>query len=481
MRKEHDFLGELEIPDNAYYGVQTLRAMENFKITGYTADPMFIKALGLVKKAAALANMRVGNLRKEKGIALVQACDDVISGSLDDQFPTDPIQGGAGTSFNMNANEVICNRALEIIGRPRGDYAYINPNNHANMSQSTNDVIPTAIRVCALMRAEELITALNKLASSFEHKGEEFKDILKIGRTHLQDAVPITLGLEFDAFAASLRRRVVRIRRSCELLHTINMGATAVGTGLNANPDYIKEVCDQLALVTGENFNTAENLVDATSNTDIFTDLSASLRVTALSLIKISNDLRLMSSGPRAGFCEITLPPRQPGSSIMPGKVNPVIPEVVDQVCYQVIGNDLVVTLGVENGQFQLNVMEPVMAFNIFNSFRFMTNAVNTLRTHCVDGIQANAEQCQEWLDKSVGIVTALLPHVGYETCCAMAKEALATNRNIKELLIERKVLSKHDLDIILAPEQMTKPGVAGRELLKKVTRGDSALASGGK
>lgn len=481
MRKEHDFLGELEIPDEAYYGVQTMRAMENFRITGYTADPMFIKALGLVKKAAALANMRVGNLRKEKGIALVQACDDVISGKMDDQFPTDPIQGGAGTSFNMNVNEVICNRALEILGRPRGDYAYINPNNHANMSQSTNDVIPTAIRVCALMRAEELITALSKLASSFEHKGEEFKDVLKIGRTHLQDAVPITLGLEFKAFASSMRRRIVRIRRSCELLHTINMGATAVGTGLNANPEYIREVCEQLALVTGENFNTADNLVDATSNTDIFTDLSASLRVTALSLIKISNDLRLMASGPRAGLGEITLPPRQPGSSIMPGKVNPVIPEVVDQTCYQVIGNDLVVTMGVENGQFQLNVMEPVMAYNIFNSFRFMTNAVNTLRTHCVDGIKANKDQCQEWLDKSVGIVTALLPHIGYETCCAMAKEALATNRNIKELLIERQVLSEHDLNIILAPEQMTKPGVAGKELLKKITSGDTAIARGEK
>ena len=479
MRKEHDFLGELEIPDNAYYGVQTMRAMENFQITGYTADPLFIKALGMVKKAAALANMKIGLLDKTIGIAMVQACDDIISGKLNDQFPTDPIQGGAGTSFNMNTNEVICNRALEILGHPRGDYDYINPNNHANMSQSTNDVIPTSIRVCALMRAEQLVVALSKLASSFEHKGEEFEDVLKIGRTHLQDAVPITLGLEFKAFASSMRRRITRIRRSCELLHTMNMGATAVGTGLNADPEYIKEVCEQLALVTGENFNTADNLVDATSNTDIFTDLSSSLRVTALSLIKISNDLRLMASGPRAGFCEITLPPRQPGSSIMPGKVNPVIPEVVDQTCYQVIANDLAVTFGVENGQFQLNVMEPVMAYNIFNSFRFLTNAIDTLRTHCVDGIKANREQCQEWLDKSVGIVTALLPHIGYETCSNMAKEALATNRNIKELLLERKVLSKENLDVILSPKEMCKPGIAGKELLKKIHQANKDLAEG--
>lgn len=469
MRKEHDFLGELEIPDNAYYGVQTMRAMENFQITGYTADPLFIKALGMVKKAAALANMKIGLLDEKIGNAMVQACDDIISGKLNDQFPTDPIQGGAGTSFNMNTNEVICNRALEILGHPRGDYNYISPNNHANMSQSTNDVIPTSIRVCALMRAEQLIIALENLAESFDKKGEEFKDVLKIGRTHLQDAVPITLGLEFKAFASSMRRRSSCIRRSCELLHTMNMGATAVGTGLNADPEYIKEVCEQLTLVTGESFTTADNLVDATSNTDIFTDLSSSLKTSALSLIKISNDLRLMASGPRAGFCEITLPPRQPGSSIMPGKVNPVIPEVVDQTCYQVIANDLAVAFGVENGQFQLNVMEPVMAYNIFNSLRFLTNAVNTLRTRCVDGIKANRAQCAEWLDKSVGIVTALLPHIGYETCSVLAKEALATNRNIKDLLIERKVLSKEDLDVILAPVEMTRPGIAGKELLKKI------------
>lgn len=469
MRIEQDFLGEIQIPDEAYYGVQTMRAMENFKITGYTADPMFIKALGIVKKAAALANMNVGLLDAHIGNAIVQAADEVIEGKLDEHFPIDPIQGGAGTSFNMNVNEVLCNRALEILGRPRGDYEYISPNNHANMSQSTNDVIPTAIRICALMRGELLVGELGRLARSFETKADEFKSILKIGRTHLQDAVPMTLGSEFMAFATSVRRAKRRIVGHLTHLHTMNMGATAVGTGLNADPEYIKEVEKQLSTITGHFFTTAENLVDATSNTDIFTDVSGSLKVTALALIKIANDLRLMASGPRAGFGEITLPPRQPGSSIMPGKVNPVIPEVVNQTCYQVIANDLAVTFGVENGQFQLNVMEPVMAYNLFNSFRFLTNAVHAFRTLCVDGIQANEQTCRDWLDKSVGIVTALLPHIGYTTCSALAKEALATNRPIKQLIIEKGVLSEKELDIILAPEQMTRPGIAGKELLKKV------------
>lgn len=469
MRTEHDFLGEISIPDQAYYGVQTMRAMENFQITGYTADPLFIKALGMVKKAAAIANMNTGLLEKAIGQAMVEACDEIIAGKLNDQFPLDPIQGGAGTSFNMNTNEVICNRALEILGLPRGEYNYISPNNHANMAQSTNDVIPTAIRLCAIMHGEVLKDALEELADAFCAKSEEFKHVLKIGRTHLQDAIPITLGAEFLAFACSVRRARNRINAVIRAMHVVNMGATAVGTGLNADPAYIKEVAIQLTAVSGHTIITAENLVDATSNTDIFTDMSGCQKVTALALIKIANDLRLMASGPRAGLAEITLPPRQPGSSIMPGKVNPVIPEVVNQTCYQVIANDLAVTLGVENGQFQLNVMEPVMAFNMFNSFRFLTNAVRTFTKYCVVGIKANEENCEHWLDRSVGIVTALLPHIGYELCSSLAKEALATNRPIKELILEKKVLSKEDLDIILAPEQMTHPGIAGKELLKKL------------
>ena len=387
---------------------------------------------------------------------MVQACDDIISGKLNDQFPTDPIQGGAGTSFNMNTNEVICNRALEILGRPRGDYNYISPNNHANMSQSTNDVIPTSIRVCALMRAEQLIIALENLADSFDKKGEEFKDVLKIGRTHLQDAVPITLGLEFKAFASSMRRRSNYIRCSCELLHTMNMGATAVGTGLNADPEYIKEVCEQLTLVTGESFTTADNLVDATSNTDIFTDLSSSLKTSALSLIKISNDLRLMASGPRAGFCEITLPPRQPGSSIMPGKVNPVIPEVMNQIDYKVIGNDLCVAMSGEAAQMELNAMEPVMAQCCFESADLLMNGFDTLRTLCIDGITANEEVC--YVHDSIGVVTALNPVIGYKNSTKIAKEALETGKGVYELVLEHNILSKEDLDTILKPENMIKP-----------------------
>lgn len=459
MRKEHDFLGELEIPDNAYYGVQTMRAMENFQITGYTADPLFIKALGMVKKAAALANMKIGLLDEKIGNAMVQACDDIISGKLNDQFPTDPIQGGAGTSFNMNTNEVICNRALEILGRPRGDYNYISPNNHANMSQSTNDVIPTSIRVCALMRAEQLIIALENLADSFDKKGEEFKDVLKIGRTHLQDAVPITLGLEFKAFASSMRRRSNYIRRSCELLHTMNMGATAVGTGLNADPEYIKEVCEQLTLVTGESFTTADNLVDATSNTDIFTDLSSSLKTSALSLIKISNDLRLMASGPRAGFCEITLPPRQPGSSIMPGKVNPVIPEVTNQASFLAIGLDTTVMLAASAGQLELNVMEPVITFALFMQMRVLTNACNALRTKCIDGITANAERTAQMVMNSCGIVTLLKPHLGYKVCSEMAHECYHTGKALHQVVVEeRKLLTQEEWDATFNLQNLIAP-----------------------
>jgi len=337
------------------------------------------------------------------------------------------------------------------------------------MAQSTNDVVPTSIRICALMRTQLFTEALTALAKSFDAKGDEFKNVLKMGRTHLQDAVPITLGGEFKAFACSMRRSVHRMENNTYGLHIMNMGATAVGTGLNADPEYIKVVADELSTVTGFKMTTAENLIDATSNTDIFTDISGALRITALALIKICNDLRLMASGPRAGFSEIFLPPRQPGSSIMPGKVNPVIPEVVDQVCYQVIGNDLAVTLGVENGQFQLNVMEPVMAHNIFASFRYITNAVTTLKNLCIDGIKANEKMCTFWFDRSVGIITALLPHIGYEKCSALAKEALANDRQIKDLLLEKNIMSKEDLDIILAPEQMSHPGIAGKELLTKL------------
>ena len=467
MRKEHDFLGELEVPDEAYYGVQTLRALENFHVTGYTMDDDFIVAMAMVKKAAALANMETGRLDKKIGDALVAAADEVIAGKFHDQFPIDPIQGGAGTSVNMNTNEVLCNRALEILGEAKGRYDIVSPNNHANMAQSTNDSFPTGIKVCVSRKSKPLVKALTRLVDELEKKAVEYKDILKMGRTHLQDAVPITLGQEMASYASSIRRGIRRIEAAVESIHVINMGATAVGTGLNAEPEYIKAVERCLSEVTGEKFTTADNLVDATNNTDGFADVSSALKVTALVLIKMANDFRLMASGPRCGLNELKLPPRQPGSSIMPGKVNPVMAEVVNQTCYQVIGNDVAISLGVENGQFELNVMEPVIAFNLFNSMRFLTNVVNCFVDNCMVNLQANKEQCAAWLDRSVGIVTALLPHIGYEQSAMLAKEAYTTNKPIRDIILEKGLLTKEAMDHILSPAEMTQPGIAGKDLLK--------------
>jgi aspartate ammonia-lyase len=471
MRKEHDFLGELEVPDDVYYGVQTLRAMENFTITEERLDKDFIVSMAAVKKAAAIANMKTGRMPEKIGNALVQAADEIIAGKLHDQFPVDPIQGGAGTSVNMNTNEVLCNRALEIIGEAKGRYDIISPNNHANMAQSTNDAFPTGIKVCAIRKSKPLLKALQRLVDELDKKAVEYKDILKMGRTHLQDAVPITLGQEMASKATAIRRGMKRIEFALKAVHVVNMGATAVGTGLNAEPEYIKMVVDELSNVTGEKFITASNLIDATNNTDAFADVSAGLKVTALVLIKMANDFRLMASGPRCGLNELKLPPRQPGSSIMPGKVNPVMAEVLDQTCYQIIGNDVTISLGVENGQFELNVMEPVIAFNLFNSMRYMTNAVNNFVDHLMINLQANREQCEYWLDRSVGIITALLPHIGYENCSMLAKEAYATGRPIREIILEKGLLEKADMEHILSPEEMTQPGIAGKDLLEKTTK----------
>ncbi len=461
MRKEHDFLGEMEVPDNVYYGVQTLRAKENFHITGQTIDPDFIQSFAKVKKAAALANMSTGRLDKKIGNALVQAADEIIAGKLLDQFPVDPIQGGAGTSVNMNTNEVLVNRALEIIGEKKGSYDIISPNNHANMAQSTNDSFPTSIKVCISHKSKKLIAALEYLSSELDKKAEDYKGVLKMGRTHLQDAVPITLGQEMGSYASAVRRGIKRINLAVASIHVINMGATAVGTGLNAEPEYIKAVAKTLSEVTGETFTTADNLIDTTNNTDGFADVSAALRVTALVLIKMANDFRLMASGPRCGLNELKLPPRQPGSSIMPGKVNPVIAEVLDQACYQVIANDLAVSLGVENGQFELNVMEPVISFNLFNSMNYLTNAVNTFVDKLLIDLQPNTQQCHNWLDRSVGIVTALLPHIGYENSAMLAKEAYTTGKPIREIVLQKHLLPEEKLEHILSPEQMTHPGIA--------------------
>ena len=463
MRKEHDFLGELDVPDEVYYGVQTLRAMENFQITGQKLDTDFIQCMARVKKATVLANLSTGRMPEDIGKALITAADEIIAGQMLDQFPVDPIQGGAGTSVNMNMNEVLCNRALELTGQSKGRYDIISPNNHGNMAQSTNDVFPTSIKVCISHKGKALLQALDSLASELEAKAIEYKDILKMGRTHLQDAVPITLGQEMGSYASSVRRGMKRIQHAIDEIHTMNMGGTAVGTGLNAEPAYIKAVAEKLSEVTGETWHTADNMIDATNNTDGFADVSAALKNTALVLIKMANDFRLMASGPRCGFYELKLPMRQPGSSIMPGKVNPVIAEVLNQSCYQVIGNDLAVSMAVENGQFELNVMEPVMAFNIFNSMKYMTNAVNGFVERLLQKLEPNKEQCQHWVDHSVGIVTALLPHIGYENSAMLAKEAYNSGRPIREVILEKGLLTEERLTEIMSPMSMTTPGITGK------------------
>lgn len=463
MRKEHDFLGELSVPDEVYYGVQTIRAVENFKITGQRVDTDFIIAMAQVKKAAILANMSTGRLEKSIGEPLQQAAEEIIGGRFLDQFPVDPIQGGAGTSFNMNMNEVLCNRALEITGQAKGRYDIISPNNHGNMAQSTNDTFPTAIKVCLRQKGKKLLAALDYLATELENKSEEYKDILKMARTHLQDAVPITLGQEMGSYASSVRRGMRRISHALDEIRYINMGGTAVGTGLNAEPAYLAVIADKLSEVTGEQWEEAANLIDATNNTDGFADVSAAMKNTALVLIKMANDFRLMASGPRDGFYELKLPMRQPGSSIMPGKVNPVIAEVLNQTCYQVVGNDLAVSLAVENGQFELNVMEPVMAFNMFNSMKFLTNAVNGFVDKLLKDLEPNRQQCQHWLDRSVGVVTALLPHIGYEQSAQLAKEAYSSGRPIREIILERGIMSEERLNEVMSPMAMTSPGIVGQ------------------
>ncbi|HWR39673.1 MAG TPA: aspartate ammonia-lyase [Patescibacteria group bacterium] len=466
MRIEHDFLGELEIPAEAYYGVQTQRAMQNFQITGHKLDKEFIVALAIVKKAAAKANMKTGRMPTLIGSAVVQAAAEIIDGKWHDQFVVDCIQGGAGTSMNMNANEVIANRAIELLGGKKGDYSLVSPNNHVNMAQSTNDVIPTAIRIASIKKANRLFHEINSLVEVIVAKAEQYGRVLKMGRTHLQDAVPITLGQELAAYAAGIKRSARRVERARQSLYAINMGATAVGTGLNAEPEYIEEVVHQICWLTDEAFVSANNLVDATQNTDDLAEFSSALKICALSLSKICNDLRLMASGPRCGFNEVILPAMQPGSSIMPAKINPVIAEMVNQVAFQVIGNDHVISLAVEAGQFELNVMEPVMAYNLFNSLNILTNAIHTLNHRCFAGIEANACHCQQLVDGSLGVVTALLPHIGYEEASNVAKEALETSRTIKEIVVERGLIPAERLEVILSPTEMTRPGIAGKQYL---------------
>lgn len=467
-RIEKDFLGEKEVDQDAYYGIQTLRAVENFPITGYRIDPELIKGIAIVKKAAAIANLETGRLPVHLQEAMVQAADEIIDGLWHDAFIVDPIQGGAGTSVNMNANEVIANRALEILGKEKGDYAYLSPNSHVNMAQSTNDAFPTANHIAILALSEKLLATMAHMYDAFKAKAQEFDHVIKMGRTHLQDAVPIRLGQEFEAYSRVIKRDMERISESRKHLYEVNMGATAVGTGLNADPSYILTVVEELAKISGFPIEPAENLVDATQNTDAYTDVSASLKICMMNMSKIANDFRLMSSGPRTGMNELILPARQPGSSIMPGKVNPVMPELINQIAFQVMGNDSTISHASEAGQFELNVMEPVLVFNLIQSINVMNNGFRVFTNFCVEGIQANKEQMEQYVAKSAGTITAVSPHIGYELASKIAWEAIMEGKSVRALCSEYDVLSEEELNEIFNPFEMTMPGIAGGDLVKQ-------------
>ena len=459
-RMEHDLLGDRDVPQEYLYGVQTLRALENFNISGVTLThfPNLINALAMVKMAAARANQELGLLSPPVAEAIDQACREILNGKHHQHFVVDLIQGGAGTSTNMNANEVIANRALELLGQERGEYRFCHPNNHVNLSQSTNDAYPTALKVALINSNDALVNVLRQLVQAFRTKAEEFADVLKMGRTQLQDAVPMTLGQEFESFAATLEEEIDRLSENAQLFLEVNLGGTAIGTGINAAADYPEKAINHLREISGFDVRLAVNLVEATQDTGAFVMYSSAVKRLAVKLSKVASDLRLLSSGPRAGLNEINLPPAQPGSSIMPGKVNPVIPEVVNQIAYKVIGNDLTVTLAAEAGQLQLNVMEPVIAQSIFESMEMLKNGMTTLKHRCVDNITPNREHCRRLVEGSIGLVTALVPTLGYEVCSSLAKEALENDRSVYELVLERNLLSREELDQLLAPESMIRP-----------------------
>ncbi len=459
-RVEHDLLGDRNVPAEYYYGVQTLRALENFNITGVTLNfyPLLIDALAMVKEAAAEANFELGLLDETIKNAIVECCREIRNGKYHNHFVVDMIQGGAGTSTNMNANEVIANRALEILGHEKGEYDYCHPNNHVNLSQSTNDAYPTAIKIALYMSNQKLVEVLKELIVSFRKKAQEFAGVIKMGRTQLQDAVPMTLGQGFEAYAVTLNEEIERLNQNAKLFLEVNMGATAIGTGINSDPDYPEKVMKHLKNISKIDAVLAENLLEATQDTGAFVMYSSAVKRLAVKLSKICNDLRLLSSGPRTGINEINLPPMQPGSSIMPGKVNPVIPEVVNQIAFKVIGNDLTVTLAAEGGQLELNVFEPVIVQSLFESIEMLKNGMITLKLRCIDGITANTERCQEMVHNSIGLVTALNPYIGYEKSTLLAKEALEGNRSVYELVLEKGWLTQSEIDNILAPENMIKP-----------------------
>lgn len=465
-RMEHDSIGTKEVPADAYYGVQTLRAYENFYITGLKMHPELINSVAQIKKAAAITNFQVGELDKRRADAIVKACDEIIGGKLHNQFIVDPIQGGAGTSLNMNANEVIANRAIEILGGEKGNYSIVNPNDHVNFGQSTNDVFPSCGKMATLKLIAGAQEQLLRLEKALVQKSIEFDHVIKMGRTQLQDAVPIRLGQEFCAYSNAIKRDIKRFDNAKDEIKCLNLGGTAIGTGLNADVQYLQRVVKNISTLTGLDLVQSYDLIDATQNLDSYASVSGIVKTCAVNLSKLSNDLRLMSSGPRTGFGEINLPARQNGSSIMPGKINPVIPEVVNQVAFNIIGNDITITMAAEAGQLELNAFEPIIFYNLFQSIETLSSAVKTLVDNCIIGITANEERCREMVDNSIGIITAICPYVGYETAADIAKEALNTNQPVKKLILEKGILDEEQLNTILNPYTMTEPGILGKETM---------------
>ena len=473
-RTEHDSIGDRKVPADAYYGVQTLRAVENFRITGLSLHPEIINSLVHIKKAAALTNCEIGLLDKRTADAIVAACDEILAGKFRTQFVVDPIQGGAGTSLNMNANEVIANRAIELLGGQKGEYSLVHPNDHVNLSQSTNDVIPTAGKMAVIRLLMKLRLQLHCLQLALSKKADEFDHVIKMGRTQMQDAVPIRLGQEFRAYADAVTRNIERIEKAADEMCVLNMGGTAIGTGVNADKAYLQRIVPVLNEVSGMKFVQAADLIDATQNLDPFVAVSGAVKTCAVSLSKIANDLRLMSSGPKAGFGEINLPAMQNGSSIMPGKVNPVIPEVVNQVSFNVIGNDMTITLAAEAGQLELNAFEPIIFYNLFQSIDTLGFATETFTDNCITGITANEERCRELVENSVGIVTTLAPVIGYQRAADIAKKALKQGRPVREIILEEKILTPEEVSCILDPVSMTEPGIHGMEEIRERKDGKS-------
>ena len=468
-RVEKDSIGVKDIPEEVYYGVQTLRAAENFHITGLNMHPEIINSLAYIKKASAITNCEVGILEKKKAQAIVQACDEIIEGKFHDDFIVDPIQGGAGTSLNMNANEVIANRAIEILGGKKGDYTIVNPNDDVNCGQATNDVIPTAGKMTSLHLLQNLKKQLLRLYDALNEKAKEFDHVIKMGRTQMQDAVPIRLGQEFKAYSVAIMRDIHRMDKAMDEMRTLNMGGTAIGTGINADENYLRRIVPNLSEISGMEFIQAFDLIDATQNLDSFVAVSGAVKACAVTLSKMSNDLRLMSSGPRAGFGEINLPAKQNGSSIMPGKVNPVIPEVVNQVAFNIIGNDMTITMAAEAGQLELNAFEPIIFYCMFQSIDTLGYAVETLVDNCIVGITANEERCRQLVENSVGIITAICPHVGYEKTADIAKKAINSNESVRSLILKENIMDEEELSRILDPIHMTEPGISGKDVLMKI------------